>query len=72
MKDLEVVVIGVHGNSGFGALEIVAPMLKYGNDGEEFLIVGVIVAFRGGEFPRPECHGVGFLGYEGFLGNDAG
>jgi hypothetical protein len=57
-KVFQVLVIGndVYGSSG--AFEIVSPYSEGFEDGQEFLVVGVVVQFRDSEGPGVESHRV--------------
>ena len=48
---LQVLVVGDHINWRGGALEVVSPVFEGLEDGQELLVMGVIVQLRGGQGP---------------------
>ena len=48
---LQVLVVGDHIDRRGGALEVVAPVLEGLEDGQQLLVMGIIVQLRGGQSP---------------------
>ena len=48
---LQVLVVGDHINRRGGALEVVAPVLEGLKDGQQLLVMGIIIQLRGGQSP---------------------
>jgi len=57
-KVFEILVIGDDINGGHGTFEVVTPDLEGFVDSKQFLIVDVVIQFRGGEGSGVECHGM--------------
>ena len=49
---LQVLVVGDHIDRRGGALKVVSPVLEGLEDGQELLVMGIIVQLRGGQSPR--------------------
>ena len=49
---LQVLVVGDHIDQRGGTLEVVSPVLEGLEDGQELLVMGIIVQLRGGQSPR--------------------
>ena len=69
---LKIFVVHHHVNWSWRSLEVVMPYLKSFENGEEFLVVDIIVEFRGHKCAGVESNGVDFIVRRRYHGEDGG